>query len=495
MVTLQLRIKNLGNIKDARIKVGNLTVFVGKNNTNKTWMAYVIHSIASEETIENYVSNFTWSRPWNLKIKVDFVQNYLPKVAKYIELLAQQERVSPFFTEEDIPFIKKLIKDYLSYVAKEFPYFISINKEQVKNLKITLYWPTKKKEKEFKELLDLFNRTFNQFARSKWFEDCFERSLAYECYLSLIIKTIVRSLFGNPFNLPVERNTLITFSNLINLGEGSIYNLSEIGASLRRILNLLRRLIQDAKLFEKALSQRVTLLQNIERTVEELNNIHKLLRPKNFNYNYPVPVKDFKDFVQRLASLKPKENSLNKLLLSFLQEIIEGEIKIDETGIVYKTNGGVTLPIMVSSSMIKSLGGLYAYIAYKAEENDLLIIDEPENNLHPRAQVKMVEFLSFMVNKGIRVLTTTHSPYIVDHLINLIEADNAVKSKEKNPDDLASMFFLRTKDVFIAKNKVSVYLFSDDGEVKNILDSETGIIDWETFSSVSEEISQLYYKI
>jgi hypothetical protein len=494
MIFPQLRIRNLGGIKDVRIKVANLTIFVGNNNTNKTWTAYVIHSIASEETIENYVRNFVWTRSWNLKIKVDFVQNYLPKIKKYIELLVQQEKGSSFFTEEDIPFIKKLIKDYLSYVAKEFPHFISISKEKLKNLKVSLYWPSKKNEKEFKELLDLFNKTLNQIARSKWLEECLERSLVHECYLSLIIKAIVRSLFGNPFNLPVERNTLITFSNLINLGEGSIYNLPEIGAFLRITLDSLRSTIQNAKVFEKTHFQR-TLLRDIERTVGELNNIRRLLRPRNFNYNYPVPIKDFKDFVQRLASLKLKEDDLNKFLLFYLQKIIEGEIKIDEAGIIYKTNGGITLPIMVSSSMIKSLGGLYSYIAYKAEENDLLIIDEPENNLHPRAPVKMIEFLSFMVNKGIRVLTTTHSPYIVDHLINLIEADNAVKSKRKNAGDLAAMFYLKTKEAFIAKNKVSVYLFSDDGEVKNILDSKTGIIDWETFSSVSEEISQLYYEI
>ncbi len=494
MAPLQLRIKNLGNIKDTRIKVGDLTIFVGKNNTNKTWTAYIIHSIAAEETIENYVSDFIWSRRWNLKIKVDFVQNYLSKVKKHIELLVRQEKVPPFFTKEDISFVKDLMRDYLNFVAKEFPFFISISREQVKNLKISLCWPSKKKEKELKELLDLFNKTFNKLARSKWLENCREHSLFYECYLSLIIKTIIRSLFGNPFNLPVERNTLITFSNLINLGEGSIYNLSKIRGSLGKTLNLLKTFIQNAKPFEKSLKQRAVLLQNIEHVVEELIIIHKLLRPKNFNYNYPIPVKDFKDFVQRLSFLKLKENYLNETLLSYLQEIIEGEIKIDETGIVYKTNN-VTLPIMVSSSMIKSLGGLYAYIAYKAEENDLLIIDEPENNLHPRAQVKMVEFLSFMANKGIKILTTTHSPYIVDHLINLIEANNAVRSKGKNPDDLASMFYLKTKDAFIAKDKVSVYLFSDNGEVKSILDSKTGIIDWETFSSVSEEISELYYKI
>lgn len=495
MAPLQLRIKNLGNIKDTRIKVSNLTIFVGKNNTNKTWTAYIIHSIASEETIESYVSDFIWSRRWNLKIKVNFIQNYLSRVKKHIELLVQQEKVPPFFSKEDIFFVKNLMRDYLNFVAKEFPSFISISKEQVKNLKISLCWPSKKKEKELKELLELFNKTFNKLARSKWFENCHEHSIFYECYLSLIMRSIIRSLFGNPFNLPVERNTLITFSNLINLGEGSIYNLSKIRGSLGRTLNFLKILIQNVKPFEKSLKQRAVLLQNIEHAIEELITIHKLLRPKSFNYNYPVPVKDFKDFVQRLPFLKPKENYLNEILLSYLQEIIEGEIKIDKTGIVYKTNNEVTLPIMVSSSMIKSLGGLYAYIAYKAEENDLLIIDEPENNLHPRAQVKMIEFLSFMANKGIKVLTTTHSPYIVDHLINLIEANNAVEAKEKNPDDLASLFYLKTKDAFIAKDKVSVYLFSDNGEVKSILDSKTGIIDWGTFGSVSEEISELYYKI
>ena len=43
-------------------------------------------------------------------------------------------------------------------------------------------------------------------------------------------------------------------------------------------------------------------------------------------------------------------------------------------------------------------------------------------NLHPEAQAKMTEFLAMLVKAGLRVLITTHTPYMLDHLSNLIRA-------------------------------------------------------------------------
>ncbi len=37
---VRLKVTNLGKIKSADIEIKPLTVFVGENNTNKTWTAY-----------------------------------------------------------------------------------------------------------------------------------------------------------------------------------------------------------------------------------------------------------------------------------------------------------------------------------------------------------------------------------------------------------------------------------------------------------------------
>jgi len=58
--------------------------------------------------------------------------------------------------------------------------------------------------------------------------------------------------------------------------------------------------------------------------------------------------------------------------------------------------------------MIKELAPLVFYLRYLAEPGELLIIDEPEMNLHPAAQTQIIEFLAMLVNAELHVLITTH---------------------------------------------------------------------------------------
>lgn len=151
-------------------------------------------------------------------------------------------------------------------------------------------------------------------------------------------------------------------------------------------------------------------------------------------------------------------------------------------------NEKIILDIPVVSSMVKGLSPLVLYLGYIAKPDDLLVIDEPEMNLHPEAQVKLTEFLAMLVNAGLNVLITTHSAYLVDHLVNLMKAATL-----DNQEEVADKFYLRHKEAFISQDKVSIYLF-ENNTAKNILDKE-GFIDWNTFSNVSERISHIYFDI
>lgn len=54
------------------------------------------------------------------------------------------------------------------------------------------------------------------------------------------------------------------------------------------------------------------------------------------------------------------------------------------------------------------------------KKNDLLIIDEPELNLHPENQRKVARLFARLVNCGIKVFITTHSDYIIKEINTLI---------------------------------------------------------------------------
>jgi len=471
---IELRIRNLGKLEDFRVRVKDLMIFVGPNNTNKTWTAYIICAICSESTMLSYGVNFLFSRfsPWK-----EEVVNYLGRLKNGVEVIKDGSYFE-FFSEEDVPFIKKLLRSYLRFVSKNFSSFLG-SERGFERLSVSIYLYLRDKKKFVTEINNNLRKILLSYMELNDVINIGGEFLRWNG-LHIIVRAIVYTLFGRVFNLPVERNAVVTFGNLISLGEGRIPKLINLYNEIKEIMPQLTRIKIGRQEVGGTISN---LLQKFKEVDLDFGWKHK--------YRYPEPVAKFKEFIQEVPSLRPKTGKINQKLLPFLQRIMGGTIKASETGLYYEYSKNEILSLWFSSSMVKSLAGLYLYLAFRAEEGDFLVIDEPESNLHPEAQVKMIEFISIMVNKGIKVLMTTHSPYIVDHLVNLVEA----ATKKKKAKEIESKFFLETREAFIEKEKVSVYFFREDGKVVNILNEKTGIIDWETFSSISDRVAQLYYEI
>jgi hypothetical protein len=152
-------------------------------------------------------------------------------------------------------------------------------------------------------------------------------------------------------------------------------------------------------------------------------------------------------------------------------------------------NEAVRLPLSGTASLIKSLAGLSVYLQSFASPGDVLIIDEPEMNAHPEAIAQLTELFGILVNAGVRVLVTTHSPYLVDQLSNLIEASQLSASEQC---DFASQLWLKSSEALLKPEQVAVYFFRDDGaqvSVESAFDPEDLTINWDTFSDVSNRIS------
>src|SRR5438094_394190 len=51
---MKVTVRNLGVLKEAEIDLKPLTIFVGPNNSGKTWLAYTISSILTRHGLEEY---------------------------------------------------------------------------------------------------------------------------------------------------------------------------------------------------------------------------------------------------------------------------------------------------------------------------------------------------------------------------------------------------------------------------------------------------------
>ncbi len=111
-------------------------------------------------------------------------------------------------------------------------------------------------------------------------------------------------------------------------------------------------------------------------------------------------------------------------------------------------------PYHMGSGVSFAMGVLVSCLS--AKENDIVIIENPEIHLHPKAQSDLTEFLCFASNAGIQIILETHS----DHVFNGIRKAIA-KKRFINTD--AAVHFFSLDDNAISKN--TVIDFSEHGRV------------------------------
>lgn len=114
------------------------------------------------------------------------------------------------------------------------------------------------------------------------------------------------------------------------------------------------------------------------------------------------------------------------------------------------------------------------------------IIEEPESHLFPDAQKLMTEFISLAKNGGNKVLLTTHSPYILGTINNMLYANRI--SKKVNKSKVAKIM---NRLKWLQFEKLSAY-YVESGVIQSCLDKEFESIDNEVIDGVSDVINSDY---
>ncbi len=133
------------------------------------------------------------------------------------------------------------------------------------------------------------------------------------------------------------------------------------------------------------------------------------------------------------------------------------------------------------------------YYSEIRRKNKTFIIEEPELNLFPKAQKKLMEFFVENINlNGHSFLLPTHSPYILSALTNCIYASNLSKLdngkyKEKINSVIPENYWMNIDDI-------SAY-YLENGEAKSLINEEEGLINIDDLDSVSEIINDEFDRL
>ena len=202
------------------------------------------------------------------------------------------------------------------------------------------------------------------------------------------------------------------------------------------------------------------------RLLEEMSQTDKNIDPMALLFkvyqDYALPVERNVDFTRQLESVAKKKSFLaeqHKNVLEEFADIIGGEYNVTRDDELYFKPKGkrVRLTMDESSSAVRSLLDIGFYLRHVARPGDLLMIDEPELNLHPENQRRIARLFARLVNLGIKVFLTTHSDYIVKELNTLI----MLNQSKPHLKEIAEQEGYR-KGELIRSEQVKVYIAKDD---------------------------------
>lgn len=128
------------------------------------------------------------------------------------------------------------------------------------------------------------------------------------------------------------------------------------------------------------------------------------------------------------------------------------------------------------------------YYALALNQKTCFIIEEPESNLFPESQKLMVEFIALVVNAGNSVLLTTHSPYVLGAINNLLYADVV----RQVADEKIEAVIPRSRWLHAADCDAR---FVADGYANSCIDSELQQIDNSLMDEISHVINVEYDRL
>lgn len=394
-----MKITKLGPIQKSDIEIKNLTIFTGENNQGKTYMSYALYGFLKTFEEQAYAF-FTFDDAIKLvetgSYNVSF-KEFKSKLSKlYLEDLTSEwgkslnevfQTGSKTFSQSKLNSseeeIEKLLN--LNQILSNDPITSEVDYKNLSH-RLTL-------DKDGLEIIQIVNKKSNEV-------DDLERDRITYTIMQILLNSIVTDL-TKTFYIPAERVGLNVFRSQLN-------------------------------------TNKVQLFDTITSHMQSINSPSNEITLNNFSelkHYYPKPIGDYLNFINSIDKydINDLEDSLGKFVRD---KLINGRYDLNkqQDASYFRIKHGSnrykreSIPLHITSSSIKSFYGLDYYLEnLNLKSQNYLMIDEPEMNLHPKTQVEFIKFLDSLIAKGIRIIISTHSDFMIRKVQNL-----ALKNKLDN---------------------------------------------------------------
>ena len=371
-MSMKIRLKNIGILKQAKFSLGDLTLICGENNTGKTYAACALYGFLNSwrKFIRFPISNAQIQRALTEPVKFDLAQatdDMLTEACK-----KYTEQLDKIFAASESTFQNsefRLVTDEIDLRNKKFNSILT-------NLQNPAFIFAKDKRSE--EVI-LTSRIREEQ----------EREIDTDSVKSAIDFIILDDIFSDslpkPFIFSAERTGVAVF---------------------RKEFSFARDL----------------LLREMSQTGKNMDPRELLFKAYQ---SYSTPIEDNVNFTRQLEDIAKRKSFIAKEhpeILDDFADIVGGTYAITSNDQLYYIPKGkrLKLTMVESSSSVRSLLDLSFYLSCIAQRGDLLMVDEPELSLHPKNQRRIARLFARLANLGVKVFITTHSDYIVKELNTLI---------------------------------------------------------------------------
>lgn len=445
-------VENLGPINHAELELGDLTVICGKNNNGKTYLSYTLDSFL--DTIDI-----------NLSVHL--------RDSDFSSLLSTGE-LNIDLTSYIDDFLR-VVEDTVPRFQHTLPRFLAMHPDKFQGLDIRVLLTRE-------EIIEKFRREPEDGDRAYRHEVEITETASLTIAKTAASTVVHFVLLNKAPQLP-SRNLI---ENAAAFLLAKAFDTSTVSRIFPKtfIITCER---SGASVFRSELA----LVKAKKRMdAERAHDRGKLY----FGYQRPVEkdiefILDLKHIVQRRSFIAESHSAI----LNSLQNITGGDYSFDlDTDQVrfIPLGSRQSLALVESSSTVRALAELYFYLAHKAERGQVLMMDEPELNLHPENQRKLARLLIELVNVGLRVYITTHSDYIIREINALI----AIKGLHADLKETVMRQFGYSNNDLLDSEKVRGYVL-EDGRLISVPANVSGLYAMTSFDRTMSDYLRLYSAI
>ena len=478
---LKVKVENFGPLAEASVGLRPLTVFIGPKNAGKSYLAtliYAIFRIAEDSLLTLGIGRREFVKS-PFRIPRGIALREPSALLKWLKKrMESSEEIKEISFKEAPQEVKEELRNFTEDIVKSL--FVDGLKEEVERCFGTSFESLLRRSQKAESLN--INLSFRRF----WLNISYAVKKDLEPSFSIKVERIEKlSLKPSPeFHLIFDVLQLtdrgLLFLVKENLGDFLFpdYPLNVFYFPVARsgILQAHRQLA------------RITVREAFRVGIRELTVLP-----------FSGVVADFISLLLELPDIItgiPPEIGEFQADADFLEkEILKGRIDVKpvrERILLYPEiryiQAGLELPVYRTSSAISELAPLDILLRYPLlNKGDLLIIEEPEAHLHPEGQLLIARLFARLIRKGLRILITTHSDFLLEEINNLIRAS---RLKEEERAEVAGY----EKDEFLKPQEVGAFLFKFDEEKEGFVTEELKIsqkegIEEEEFLKIAEAMN------